>query len=361
MQVNYLNNNRSFPNTRLRRTRMHDWSRSLTCETLLTSQDLIYPLFVYKDNSNTPTQTPIQSMPGVFRHNLASIIEQVKQAEQLGIPAIALFPQTPANLKNELGTEATNPNNLICTAVREIKKLNLNIGIICDVALDPYTTHGHDGVIYNNNIDNDKTLKILAEQALIQAQAGCDIIAPSDMQDGRVKYIREILEKNNLPNTLILSYAAKYASNFYGPFREAVGSENISKNISKNISHHNQQNIPNNKKTYQQDIGNTDEALHEVALDLQEGADLIMVKPGMPYLDIVYKVKQNFKVPTFAYQVSGEYTMLKLASNGNEDNFKKLMLESLTCFKRAGCDGILTYSALEIASILNNNLYSQLY
>ena len=293
-------------------------------------------------------------MPGVYRHNIQSILDEVKLAHSLGIPAIALFPNTPENLKTDCASEAINPDNLICTTVREIKKLNLNIGIICDVALDPYTSHGHDGLIINNQIDNDATLDILTQQALIQAQAGCDIIAPSDMQDGRIIKIRETLENNNFKNTLILSYAAKYASNFYGPFRDAVGSKsNLKSNIKSDLN-----NKIKNKKTYQQDFANSNEALHEVALDIQEGADLIMIKPGMPYLDIISKVKEIFKIPTFAYQVSGEYAMLQFAAKNTDMDFTSIMLESLVCFKRAGCDGILTYAAIDIAeNILNNAQY----
>ena len=337
---------RNYPNTRLRRTRSHTWSRDLCAETNLTSKDLIYPLFVAenKDNKNNKKE-PIKSMPGVFRHNIDSILSEVKIAHELGIPAIALFPQTPNNLKTIDAKEAINPDNLICNTVREIKKLNLDIGVICDVALDPYILHGHDGLIINGEINNDLTIEVLSEQALIQAQAGCDIIAPSDMQDGRVGAIRKTLENNNFHNTLILSYAAKYASSFYGPFRDAVGSKD---NLNSNID----SNIPKDKKTYQQDYANSDEALHEVALDLQEGADMIMVKPGMPYLDIIHRVKIEFKVPTFAYQVSGEYAMLKFVAENTDMDFINIMLESLTSFKRAGCDGILTYAACDIAKVL---------
>ena len=324
----------NFPSTRLRRNRMKEFSRRLVAENNLNVNDLILPLFVCDGNK---IEDPIQSMPGVSRFSIDKVLTQIERASKLNIPAIALFPQIDSNLKDSDGKLATDENNLVCRSIQTIKKNFPNIGIICDVALDPFTDHGHDGLVVNNKIDNDKTLDVLEKQALIQANAGCDIIAPSDMMDGRVGRIRNALDKNNLQDTLILSYAAKYASGFYGPFREAIGSGS---NLGKD-----------GKLTYQMDPSNSDEALREVALDIGEGADMVMVKPGMPYLDIISRIKSEFKVPTFAYQVSGEYSMIKESINKGWLN-EKVIMESLLSFKRAGANGILTYFALEIAEKL---------
>lgn len=333
MQTNY----RQFPHTRLRRTRMQAWTRSLVQENRLSVQDLIWPIFITEDENNLN----IPNMPGVHRLTLKSLIPQVQEAADLGIPAIAIFPVTPSNKKNAQGSEALNPNNLICRACQIIRKHNINIGIICDVALDPYTDHGHDGIFINNEIANDETVDILCQQALIQAEAGCDIIAPSDMMDGRIAAIREHLDAYQKQNTLILAYAAKYASKFYGPFRQAIDSSSKLGNKDKN--------------SYQMNPANSDESLHEIALDIQEGADMILIKPGMPYLDIVYRSKKQFKLPTFAYQVSGEYTMLTLLAKQSNLAFTDIMQETLICFKRAGADAIFTYAAKQIAQSLNKN------
>tara|TARA_A100001015_G_scaffold40413_1_gene44319 strand:+ start:1452 stop:2393 length:942 start_codon:yes stop_codon:yes gene_type:complete len=313
---------------------MKEFSRRLVAENNLNVNDLILPLFVCDGNK---IEDPIQSMPGVSRFSIDKVLTQIEKASKLNIPAIALFPQIDSTLKDSDGKLATDENNLVCRSIQTIKKTFPNIGIICDVALDPFTDHGHDGLVVNNKIDNDKTLDVLEKQALIQANAGCDIIAPSDMMDGRVGRIRNALDKNNLQDTLILSYAAKYASGFYGPFREAIGSGS---NLGKD-----------GKLTYQMDPSNSDEALREVALDIGEGADMVMVKPGMPYLDIISRIKSEFKVPTFAYQVSGEYSMIKESINKGWLN-EKVIMESLLSFKRAGANGILTYFALEIAEKL---------
>ena len=326
----------NFPSTRLRRNRMKEFSRRLVAENNLNVNDLILPLFVCDGNK---IEDPIQSMPGVSRFSIDKVLTQIEKASKLNIPAIALFPQIDSTLKDSDGKLATDENNLVCRSIQTIKKTFPNIGIICDVALDPFTDHGHDGLVVNNKIDNDKTLDVLEKQALIQANAGCDIIAPSDMMDGRVGRIRNALDKNNLQDTLILSYAAKYASGFYGPFREAIGSGS---NLGKD-----------GKLTYQMDPSNSDEALREVALDIGEGADMVMVKPGMPYLDIIFRIKSEFKVPTFAYQVSGEYSMIKESINKGWLN-EKVIMESLLSFKRAGANGILTYFALEAAKKLKN-------
>ena len=324
----------NFPSTRLRRNRMKEFSRRLVAENNLNVNDLILPLFVCDGNK---IEDSIQSMPGVSRFSIDKVLTQIERASKLNIPAIALFPQIDSNLKDSDGKLSTDENNLVCRSIKTIKKNFPNIGIICDVALDPFTEHGHDGLVVNNKIDNDKTLDVLEKQALIQANAGCDIIAPSDMMDGRVGRIRNALDKNNLQDTLILSYAAKYASGFYGPFREAIGSGS---NLGKD-----------GKLTYQMDPSNSDEALREVALDIEEGADMVMVKPGMPYLDIISRIKSEFKVPTFAYQVSGEYSMIKESINKGWLN-EKVIMESLLSFKRAGANGILTYFALDIAEKL---------
>ena len=325
-----------FPSTRLRRIRMKEFSRRLVSENNLSVNDLIWPLFVCEGNN---IADKINSMPGVFRYSIDNILKELETAVKLKIPAIALFPQIDSGLKNEKGSEATNENNLICRTIKSIKKNFPDLGVICDVALDPYTNHGHDGLVINDIVDNDATLDVLERQALVQVVAGCDIIAPSDMMDGRVARIRNILDKNKFQNSLILSYAAKYASKFYGPFRDAISSSGNLKGGS--------------KSTYQMDMANSNEALREVALDIQEGADMVMVKPGMPYLDIIQRIKSEFNIPTFSYQVSGEYAMIKGAINNNWLD-SQVIKESLLSFKRAGADGILTYFAKEIAEELNN-------
>ena len=326
----------NFPNTRLRRNRMKDFSRRLVAENNLGTSDLILPLFVCEGNN---IEDPIQSMPGVSRYSIDKLLNKVEHAVRLSIPAIAIFPQIEAGLKNAEGSIAIDENNLVCRSIKNIKKEFSDIGIICDVALDPFTDHGHDGLVINNKIDNDKTLEVLEKQALVQVHAGCDVIAPSDMMDGRIGRIRTVLDNNNFQDTLILSYAAKYASAFYGPFRDAIGSGS---KLGKD-----------GKLTYQMDPSNSDEALREVAFDINEGADMVMVKPGMPYLDIISRIKAEFKVPTFAYQVSGEYSMIKDSINKGWLN-EKVIKESLLSFKRAGANGILTYFALEIAEKLKN-------
>ena len=327
----------NYPRVRMRRNRMHEFSRRLVSENNLTVDDLIYPIFItYGLNK----KEKINSMPGIYRFSLDRLETEIKYISSLNIPAIAFFPQTENKLKTSDGREAVNKNNLVCEAIRISKKVNPELGIICDVALDPYTDHGHDGVIIDNHIDNDKTLEILCQQSLIQAEAGCNIIAPSDMMDGRVGLIRDTLDKNGFINVQIMSYAVKYASAFYGPFRDAVGSSINLSNKSKN--------------SYQMDPKNSDEALREIELDLNEGADMVIVKPGMPYLDIIHKVRENFKVPTYAYQVSGEYSMIKGAIDKGWFDEEKIIFESLIAFKRAGCSGIITYFAPYVAEILNN-------
>ncbi|QDS86822.1 Delta-aminolevulinic acid dehydratase [Rosistilla ulvae] len=325
-----------YPTTRMRRVRRFDWSRRLVRENGLTPNDLIWPVFVV-DGENV--RQPIASMPGVERLSIDLLVQRAAEAVELGIPAMALFPVTPSEKKTPGAEEAINPENLVCRAVRAVKaKVGDALGIICDVALDPYSSHGHDGLLKDGYVVNDETIEVLCQQAIVQAQAGCDVIAPSDMMDGRIGAIRKHLDQANLHDTQIMSYAAKYASAFYGPFREAVGS-------GKNLA-------GGDKKTYQQDPANTDEALHEVALDLAEGADMVMVKPGMPYLDVVHRVKDTFSVPTFAYQVSGEYAMLSAAIQCGWLAREQVLLESLLAFKRAGADGILTYFAIDAARLM---------
>ena len=320
-----------FPNIRLRRVRNSTWIRRLVSENNLSINDLILPIFV-RDGKNKVEA--IKSMPGVNRYSVDKLNLIMSKAKKYKIPMVALFPCTQKNKKDKSGTEALNKNNLICKSLKFIKKRYSGIGVMCDVALDPYTSHGHDGVIINKKIDNDKTIKILVKQALMQAEMGCDVIAPSDMMDGRVKAIRKALDKKNFQNVSILSYAAKYASSFYGPFRDAVGSKI---------------NLKSDKKTYQMDFRNFNEAFREIALDIKEGADMVMVKPGLPYLDIIKNIKDNFKIPVFAYQVSGEYSLIK---HGIKNKLIKdgAILESLMAFKRAGASAIVTYFALEIAS-----------
>ncbi|RDD61359.1 porphobilinogen synthase [Ferruginivarius sediminum] len=323
-----------YPTVRLRRNRTDDWTRRMVAENHLAPADLLWPVFVQE---GTDAADPVGSMPGVERLSVDRLVEAAGRAAELGIPAIALFPHVPAERKTADCAEAWNPENLVCKAVREVKRQVSDIGVICDVALDPYNALGHDGLVADGRVLNDETLHALIRQSLAQAEAGCDIIAPSDMMDGRVGAIREALDAAGYQEVKIMSYAAKYASGFYGPFRDAVGSGGF---------------LAGDKKTYQMDPANSDEALREVMLDLREGADMVMVKPGMPYLDIVHRVKEAFRVPTFAYQVSGEYAMLKAAvERGWLDN-DKVMLESLLSFKRAGADGVLTYFAVEAAERL---------
>jgi porphobilinogen synthase len=323
-----------YPHLRMRRLRRHDWTRRLVAENTLSVSDLIWPIFII-DGENRREAVP--SMPGVERLSIDLAVAAAKEASALGIPVIALFPSTDPKLKSEDGREAANGDNLVCRAVRAIKKDAPGIGILCDVALDPYTSHGHDGLIKDGDVHNDSTLDVLVKQALVQADAGCDIIAPSDMMDGRVGAIRAALEEVSHHNVLIMAYAAKFASAFYGPFRDAVGSGKV---------------LVGDKRTYQMDPANSDEALREVALDLDEGADMVMVKPGMPYLDLVRRVKDEFGVPTFAYQVSGEYAMLCAAFEKGWLERDRAILEVLTGFKRAGASGILTYFALDAAKLI---------
>ena len=319
----------------MRRNRKAAWSRNLVLEHSLSVHDLVWPLFVQEGEK---TRTPIHAMPGVERLSIDLLIEEVRNAANLGISAVALFPVIDSTLKNEKASEATNPDNLICRAVRALKAESLNIGIICDVALDPYTSHGQDGLVQDGKVANDASVEILKAQALTLADAGCDIIAPSDMMDGRIGAIRSALDDANHINVQILSYAAKYASGFYGPFREAVGSAG-------NLG-------TANKFTYQMSPANGEEAIREVALDISEGADMVMVKPGMPYLDVVRHVSEHFSVPCFAYQVSGEYAMMRMAADNGLLDWKKAVMESLLGFKRAGATGIFTYAAKEVAGWL---------
>ncbi len=326
-----------FPRSRMRRNRRTPWLRALVRENTLGADDLIWPVFV---REGTNKRTPIPSMPGVERLTVDLLVKAAGEAADLGIPALALFPVVDKSLKNEEATEAFNPENLVCRATAALKAAHPGIGVICDVALDPYTSHGQDGLLRGGEVVNDETVAVLCRQAVVQAGAGCDIIAPSDMMDGRVGAIRDALDRAGFQNTGILPYAAKYASGFYGPFRDAVGSAAALGG--------------GDKKTYQMDPANSDEALREVALDIAEGADMVMVKPGLPYLDIIRRVKDAFAVPTFAYQVSGEYAMLKAAGEKGWLDFPTVMAESLMACKRAGADAILTYAALEMAKSLRN-------
>jgi porphobilinogen synthase len=324
-----------FPLTRMRRNRRDEWSRRLMAENTLTAADLIWPLFVVE---GTKVRQEIASMPGVDRLSIDLLVEECRRAEDLGIPAIALFPSVDGALKTPDAAEAANPDNLVCRAVRAVKKALPNLGIVCDVALDPYNSDGHDGLVVDGYVQNDSSVAMLCRQALVQAEAGCDINAPSDMMDGRIKALRQALDQAGHDHVRLLSYAAKYASAFYGPFRDAVGSKSALKG--------------GDKKTYQMDPANSEEALREVALDIAEGADMVMVKPGLPYLDIIRRVKESFGVPTLAYQVSGEYAMMKAAAQNGWLDWDKVMLESLMAFKRAGADAVLTYTALEAARLL---------
>lgn len=319
---------------RPRRNRKAEWARRMVRENVLTTDDLIWPLFLIDGNNK---REQIASMPGVERLSVDQAVREAERAMKLTIPCLALFPYTDPSLRDEEGSEATNPNNLVCQAVRAIKKEFPDLGILCDVALDPFTSHGHDGLIADGKILNDETVAVLVRQALVQAEAGCDIIAPSDMMDGRVAAIREGLDRSGLLDVQIMAYAAKYASAFYGPFRDAIGSAKT---------------LTGDKRTYQMDSANTDEALREVELDISEGADMVMVKPGMPYLDVVRRVKDTFAMPTFAYQVSGEYAMIAAAANNGWLDGDRAMMESLLAFKRAGADGVLTYFAAKMAEKL---------
>jgi porphobilinogen synthase len=324
-----------YPSTRLRRTRMTGFSRRLVAETHLNCADLIWPLFVIEGQNETES---IESMPGVYRHSIDKLLEQAAKAVELTIPAIAIFPSIDNGLKDETGSLARDGNNLVCRAVSAVKSQFPNLGVICDVALDPFTSHGHDGLVLDGEILNDETVGILCEQAVHQANAGCDIIAPSDMMDGRVGEIRSALDVAGHQNVQIMAYAAKYASGFYGPFRDAVRAGSSLGKFG--------------KSTYQMDPANSNEAMHEIALDLAEGADMVIVKPGMPYLDILSRAKAEFGVPCIAYQVSGEYSMLCGAFENGWLDRERTIIESMLCFKRAGADAVLTYFAAEIAHIL---------
>ncbi|CAN5889710.1 porphobilinogen synthase [soil metagenome] len=326
-----------YPTTRPRRNRRQEWSRRLVAEHHLQVDDLIWPVFVHEGQGR---REPVPSMPGVDRLSIDLLVEAVGEALDLKVPAVAVFPATDPSLKTEDAREALNPENLVCRAVRALKQAHPGIGVICDVALDPYSSHGQDGLVQGGYVVNDETVEVLCRQAVVQAEAGCDVIAPSDMMDGRVGAIRKALDGSGFAQVQILSYAAKYASAFSGPFRDAVGS-------SSSLG-------TGDKRTYQMDPANGDEALREVALDIAEGADLVMVKPGMPYLDIVHRVKEAFGLPTFVYQVSGEYAMIQAAALQGWLDGEKAMLESLLAFKRAGADGILTYFALEAARKLRH-------
>jgi porphobilinogen synthase len=325
----------SFPSTRMRRLRRTEWSRRLVAESVLTPADLIWPIFIV---DGTNTREAVASMPGVERLSVDLVPAAAEEAHKLGIPVLALFPYTDPAKKTDDGREALNPDNLVCRATRAVRSAKIDIGVMCDVALDPYTSHGHDGLVKDGIILNDETLEVLAAQALNQVRAGCDIIAPSDMMDGRVGGIRSALEREGHKDTLIMAYAAKYASAFYGPFRDAVGSSKA---------------LKGDKRTYQMDFANGDEALREVALDIAEGADMVMIKPGLPYLDIVRRVKDTFGVPTFAYQVSGEYSMIMAAAERGWMDADRAIIESLTAFKRAGADGVLTYFAPRAAKLMS--------
>jgi porphobilinogen synthase len=322
--------------TRPRRNRKSDWARRLVGENVLTTADLIWPLFLIDGTRN---RVAVDSMPGVERLTVDEAVRDAERAAKLAIPCLALFPYTDPKLRDEEGNEALNPDNLVCRAIRAIKKAVPEVGVLCDVALDPYTSHGHDGLLRHGTIINDETVEVLVKQALVEAEAGCDIVAPSDMMDGRVGAIRSGLDQADLTDVSIMAYAAKYASAFYGPFRDAVGSSAT---------------LTGDKRTYQMDPANSDEALREVELDILEGADMVMVKPGMPYLDILRRVKDAFGVPTFAYQVSGEYAMIMAAAQNGWLDGEKAMMESLIAFKRAGAAGVLSYFAPRVAEKLKN-------
>ena len=336
MSASHFRSPAAFPRTRLRRNRVDAWTRRLVAENTLTVDDLIWPVFVIEGDNR---REPVASMPGVERLTIDLLIEAVGEAGNLGIPCVALFPVVGAEGKSEDAAEAYRPDNLMNRAIRALKAAVPHVGVLGDVALDPYTTHGHDGILRDGYIQNDETVEALARQALSQAEAGVDIAAPSDMMDGRIGTIRDRLDGQGHELVRICSYAAKYASAFYGPFRDAVNSGSF---------------LKGDKKTYQMNPANSDEALHEVALDLQEGADMVMVKPGLPYLDIIRRVKDTFAVPTFAYHVSGEYAMLKAAAQNGWLDYEKALMETLVGFKRAGTDAILTYGAVDAARLLKN-------
>ncbi len=323
-----------FARTRMRRNRRHDWMRRMVSEVGLSTNDLVWTMFVVE---GAGVRTPVSSMPGVDRLSIDLLVDAARRAEDVGIPALALFPVIDPALKTPDGREALNPDNLICRAVRAVKAACPDLGVICDVALDPFNSDGHDGLVIDGYVANDETVEILARMAVVQAEAGCDVIAPSDMIDGRIAALRDALDQAGLRDVGLLSYAAKYASAFYGPFRDAIGSKGA---------------LKGDKKTYQMDPANSDEALREVALDLAEGADMVMVKPGLPYLDILRRVKESFGVPTLAYQVSGEYAMMRAAADHGWLDWERSLLESLLAFKRAGADAILTYAAFEVAGLL---------
>ena len=329
-----------FPRVRMRRNRLSEFSRKLVSENNLSVNDLIYPIFI---TYGSKIKEEVSSMPGIYRFSLDLLPKEIEYISSLKIPAIMLFPKIENELKTSNGKEALNKNNLICEAIKISKKVNPDLGVISDVALDPYTDHGHDGIIHNNQIDNDLTLDILCKQAIVQAEAGCDVIAPSDMMDGRVGAIRDTLDDNGLINIQIMSYAAKFASSFYGPFRDAVGS---ALNLSKK-----------SKKSYQMDPVNSEEAIREIRLDINEGADMIIIKPGMPYLDIISKAKNEFNFPVIAYQVSGEYSMIRAAIQNGWFDEEKIIFETMLCFKRAGCDAIITYFAPFVAQKLINKTF----
>ncbi len=325
----------NFPRTRLRRNRKSPWIRDLVATTAISPSDLILPLFVTEGKNK---EEKIDGLPDVSRFSIDLLVKKAKEAQKLGIPAIMLFPAIDAKLKDKHGKEALNSNNLICRAVKEIKSAVPEIGVICDVALDPYTNHGHDGIIDEKaNVLNDETIEILCEQALVQAEAGCDMVAPSDMMDGRIGLIRDVLDHESFEDVSIMSYAIKYASNFYGPFRSAVGSA---------------KSLKSDKKTYQMDFRNSAEAMREIAMDEQEGADMVIIKPGMPYLDVIKEASTNFKLPIIAYQVSGEYAMLKHAAKNGAFDFDSALFESLIAFKRAGASAVISYAAIEVAKTL---------
>jgi porphobilinogen synthase len=331
-----MNPTGQYPETRMRRLRAAPWSRRLVAESRLGPQDLVYPMFVI-DGEGTSEDVP--SMPGVQRHTVDHLVDAAKEAADLGIPMVAIFPNIDQSLKNPEASEALNPDNLVCRAAAALKDADLGVGVMCDLALDPFTDHGHDGLLKDGVILNDETIEVLCAQAIVQAKAGCDVIAPSDMMDGRIGAVRAALDGAGFQDVMLAAYAAKYASAFYGPFRDAVGSGSV---------------FAGDKKTYQMDPANGDEALREVALDLAEGADMVLVKPGMPYLDIVHRVKAAFGAPTLAYQVSGEYAMILAAVERGWMDRDRAILETLLSFKRAGADAILTYFALEAARLLQD-------
>jgi porphobilinogen synthase len=324
-----------FPTTRLRRNRREEWSRRLVAETRLSVDDLIWPVFVQEGQN---TRTPVASMPGVDRLTIDLFVEAAKEARDLGIPAIAIFPETDPAAKTPDAREAYNAGNLVCRAIVAMKKSVSGVGVVCDVALDPFNSDGHDGIVRDGYVQNDESVEALVKQAIVQTEAGADVQAPSDMMDGRIGAIRKALDGKGYVHTQIMSYAAKYASAFYNPFRDAIGSSGA---------------LKGDKKTYQMDYANSDEALREVGFDIEEGADMVMVKPGLPYLDVVRRVKDTFGVPTYAYQVSGEYAMLRGAADRGWLDWDKVLIETLTSFKRAGCDGVLTYGAVDAARLLN--------